>query len=67
MALLEPHRAGEFVLPHVDEFFEYLRCIRRAPLKFSERLACYGEMLRWLKDNNKSDCDGTCSTFANAS
>lgn len=53
MALLEPQRAGEFVLPHVDEFFEYLRCIRRAPLKFSERLACYAEMLRWLKDNNK--------------
>jgi len=53
MALLEPQRAGELALPHFDEFFEYLRCIRRAPLKFSERLACYGEMLRWLKDNNK--------------
>jgi len=53
MALLEPQRAGELALPHFDELFEYLRCIRRAPLKFSERLACYGEMLRWLKDNNK--------------
>ena len=53
MALLEPQRAGQLVLPHFDEFFEYLRCIRRAPLKFSERLACYGEMLRWLKDNNR--------------
>ncbi len=53
LALLEPQRAGEFVLPHFAELFEYLRCIRRAPLSFRERLACYGEMLRWLKDNNK--------------
>jgi glycosyltransferase involved in cell wall biosynthesis len=52
LALLEPQRAGEFVLPHFDEFFEYLRCIRRAPLKFGERILCYLEMLRWLKDNN---------------
>jgi glycosyltransferase involved in cell wall biosynthesis len=48
---LEPHQAGKLILPHFAEFFEYLRCIRRAPLKFAERLACYGEMLRWLKDN----------------
>lgn len=53
MMLLEPQRAGEFTLPHFLEFFEYLACIRRAPLKFRERWACYGEMLRWLKDNRK--------------
>lgn len=53
LAQLEPQRAGEFVLPHFSEFFEYLRCIRRAPLTFRERMACYGEMLRWLKDNRK--------------
>jgi glycosyltransferase involved in cell wall biosynthesis len=53
LALLEPQRVGEFVLPHFAEFFEYLRCIRRAPLSFSQRLACYGEMLRWVGDNNK--------------
>ena len=53
MMLLEPQRAGEFTLPHFLEFFEYLSCIRRAPLTFRQRLACYGEMLRWLKDNRK--------------
>lgn len=53
LALLEPQRAGEFVLPHFSEFFEYLRCIRRGPLKLADRLRCYLEMLRWLKDNNK--------------
>jgi glycosyltransferase involved in cell wall biosynthesis len=53
MALLEPQRAGEFVLPHYAEFAEYLRCIGRAPLSFGERVACYGEMLRWVLDNNK--------------
>ena len=41
------------MLPHFDEFFEYLRCIRRAPLNFGDRILCYLEMLRWLKDNNK--------------
>ena len=50
---VEPHQAGKLILPHFAEFFEYLRCIRRAPLKFTERLACYGEMMRWLKDNNR--------------
>ena len=40
--------------PHFSEFFEYLRCIRRAPLSFRERIdACYGELLRGLKANNK--------------
>lgn len=53
MMLLEPQRAGEFTLPHFLEFFEYLRCIRRAPLSFRERLACYWEMMRWLRDNRK--------------
>jgi glycosyltransferase involved in cell wall biosynthesis len=48
---LVPQQAGKLILPHFAEFFEYLRCIRRVPLKFAERLACYGEMLRWLKDN----------------
>jgi len=66
MALLEPQRAGEFTLPHFLEFFEYLRCIRRAPLSFRERIACYGEMLRWLKDNRKrliGDVSNVCKRF----
>jgi glycosyltransferase involved in cell wall biosynthesis len=50
---LEPQQAGKLILPHFAEFFEYLHCIRRAPLRFSDRLACYGEMLRWLRDYNK--------------
>jgi glycosyltransferase involved in cell wall biosynthesis len=53
MQLLEPQRAGEFTLPHFLEFFEYLHCIRRAPLSFRQRLACYTEMLRWLRDNRR--------------
>jgi len=50
---LEPHQYGKLILPHVAEFFEYLRCIRNAPLTFGERLACSGEMLRWVKDNRR--------------
>ncbi|MBV8051769.1 MAG: glycosyltransferase family 2 protein [Acidobacteriaceae bacterium] len=50
---LEPHQYGKLILPHFAEFFEYLRCIRNAPLSFAERLACYGEMLRWVKDNRR--------------
>jgi glycosyltransferase involved in cell wall biosynthesis len=50
---LVPEQAGKLVLPYIAEFFEYLRCIRRAPLTFAERLACYGEMLRWVKDNRR--------------
>ncbi|HYK49436.1 MAG TPA: glycosyltransferase family 2 protein [Terriglobales bacterium] len=53
MMLLEPQRAGEFTLPRFIEFFEYLRCIRRAPLTFRQRIACYLEMPRWLKDNRR--------------
>lgn len=50
---LVPENTGKLILPHFAEFFEYLRCIRRAPLKFTERLACYWEMLRWVKDNRR--------------
>jgi hypothetical protein len=66
MMLLEPQRASEFTLPHFLEFFEYLRCIRRAPLSLRERIACYGEMLRWLKDNRKrlvDDVTYVCKRF----
>ena len=50
---LVPEQTGKLILPYFAEFFEYLRCIRRAPLRFTERLACYGEMLRWVKDNRR--------------
>jgi glycosyltransferase involved in cell wall biosynthesis len=53
MMLLEPQRAGEFTLPHFLEFFEYFRCIHRAPLTVRQRVSCYREMLRWLIDNRK--------------
>jgi glycosyltransferase involved in cell wall biosynthesis len=53
MMLLEPQRAGGFTLPRFIEFFDYLGCIRRAPLTFRQRLACYSEMPRWLRDNRK--------------
>ena len=50
---LIPEQAGKLILPYFAEFFEYLRCIRRVPLKFTERLACYVEMLRWVWDNRR--------------
>jgi glycosyltransferase involved in cell wall biosynthesis len=53
MALLEPQKAHLIVFPYWREFYEYLRAIGRAPLSFWQRLACYREMLRWVRVNRR--------------
>ncbi len=50
---LYPECPPKIVFPHFRQFWEYICCIHRAPLKWSERLRCYAQMLRWLKDNTK--------------
>jgi len=41
-------RAGRRVLPHWRIFFEYFRCIRRAPLSLKDRWRCYLRTPLWL-------------------
>jgi glycosyltransferase involved in cell wall biosynthesis len=53
LALLKPTKGNQIAFPHFEEFFAYLRGIRSVPLGVGERIACYGEMVRWLKDNQK--------------
>jgi glycosyltransferase involved in cell wall biosynthesis len=50
---LHPERPSKIVFPHFRQFWEYIRCIRRAPLQWSERLRCYMQMLQWLGDNTQ--------------
>jgi len=48
--LMDPTQEGKIVLPYWREFFEFLRCIGRAPISRRVRMSCYSEMLGWLKD-----------------
>jgi glycosyltransferase involved in cell wall biosynthesis len=50
---LYPENPPKVVFPHFRQFWEYIRCIQRAPLPLSERVQCYMQMLRWLRDNSK--------------
>jgi glycosyltransferase involved in cell wall biosynthesis len=40
--------AGKIVLPKWQFLFHTLRAVRRAPLKISERILCYGAVIRWI-------------------
>jgi glycosyltransferase involved in cell wall biosynthesis len=51
MARLNPERRLLIVFPHFRQFREYIQAIRRAPLGWRERLRCYFQMLRWLRNN----------------
>jgi glycosyltransferase involved in cell wall biosynthesis len=51
MARLNPDRRPLLVFPHFRQFKEYIQAIRRAPLGWRERLRCYFQMLRWLRNN----------------
>jgi len=53
LALLKPNKGNQIAFPHFEEFVAYLRGISHVPLSGGERIDCYGEMLRWLKDNHK--------------
>ena len=50
---LHPERPLKIVFPHFRQFWEYIRCIHRAPLQWRERLRCYRKMLPWLRHNNQ--------------
>jgi glycosyltransferase involved in cell wall biosynthesis len=51
MARLNPDRRLLIVFPHFRQFREYIQAIRRAALGWKERLRCYCQMLRWLRNN----------------
>lgn len=50
---LFPDKPRMMVFPYFRQFWEYILCIRRAPLSGKERLRCYLQMLAWLKDNRR--------------
>ncbi|GAB4578970.1 MAG: glycosyltransferase family 2 protein [Anaerolineales bacterium] len=41
-------KKGKVAMPHWNQFFHYLRIIRRAPINLGEKLRCYLHMVRWL-------------------
>ena len=51
MARLNPDRRFRMVFPHFRQFREYILAIQRSPLGWRERLRCYFQMLRWLRNN----------------
>jgi glycosyltransferase involved in cell wall biosynthesis len=48
VVLFDTSYAGKIVLPKWVYFFASLKAIAQAPVNASERLLCYGHMLRWL-------------------
>jgi len=52
-AILVPEKAGKIVFPHFRQFGEYLKAIHRSPLTLRERILCYREMARWLRQNGR--------------
>lgn len=51
MARLNPDRRYLIVFPHFRQFKEYILAIGRSPLGWKDRLRCYFQMLRWLRNN----------------
>jgi glycosyltransferase involved in cell wall biosynthesis len=51
MAQLNPDRRFRIVFPHFRQFREYILAIHRSPLSWKDRLRCYFQMLRWLRNN----------------
>jgi glycosyltransferase involved in cell wall biosynthesis len=46
-ASLTPEKPAQIVFPHFRQLGEYLLCIHRAPLRWPERVRCWGEMICW--------------------
>jgi glycosyltransferase involved in cell wall biosynthesis len=46
-ASLNPGAPAKIVFPHFRQFAEYLRSIRRAPLRWRDRIRCCWEMFGW--------------------
>lgn len=53
MAVIRPRRQSRFVFPYFRQFGEYLAAIHRSPLPFGERVRCYLEMPRWIRNNGR--------------
>ena len=51
MFQLHPERPSKIVFPHFRQFWEYISSLHRAPLKWTDRVRCYSQMMQWLKDN----------------
>jgi glycosyltransferase involved in cell wall biosynthesis len=45
---MDPSNAKRWVFPFWTELFELMRVVRQSPLKWQERLLCYGEIMRWF-------------------
>lgn len=48
---IDPARAGAIVFPHFRELREFWHAVGRAHLAWSERTACYGALVQWVKTN----------------
>jgi len=44
---LTPEKPRQIVFPHFRQLEEYLQCIHRAPLSWTDRIRCYREMIPW--------------------
>lgn len=47
----DPANTGRFAFTHWRIFLEYLKCVRRAPLRRRERAWCYLHTLHWIGAN----------------
>jgi glycosyltransferase involved in cell wall biosynthesis len=45
---MDPSNVKRWVFPFWKELFELLRVIRVGPVKWQDKVRCYGEILRWL-------------------
>lgn len=50
IAWFDPKMSGKLVFPGWRLFAEYLAAIHRSPLSWRDRLLCYSEIAKWLKD-----------------
>jgi glycosyltransferase involved in cell wall biosynthesis len=48
-----PQNRSKLLFPHFQQFVEYVKVIRRAPISPQDHLWCYAEMLRWVKTNRR--------------
>ncbi len=53
MVRLNPDRGFSLVFPHFRQLREYLLAIHRSHLAWKDCLACYFEMLGWIRDNRR--------------
>lgn len=54
IAWFDPKMSGKLVFPEWRLFAEYLAAIHRSPLSWRDRLPCYSEIAKWLKDHRRN-------------